>query len=108
MKKALSILLLSIVFFANGQQKDSTAVGFKKRVLETTEVDFLLSYYKQDGIHSAVSGGSGTENLTDITAAIVVAMPLSDDEQAKMEASAKQLKEVMDKAFKETGVKVRQ
>ena len=80
MKKALSILLLSIVFFANGQQKDSTAVGFKKRVLETTEVDFLLSYYKQDGIHSAVSGGSGTENLTDITAAIVVAMPLSDDE----------------------------
>ena len=80
MKKALSILLLSIVFFDNGQQKESTAVGFKKRVLETTEVDFLLSYYKQDGIHSAVSGGSGTENLTDITAAIVVAMPLSDDE----------------------------
>jgi len=80
MKKALSILLLSIFFFANGQQKDSTAVGFKKRVLETTEVDFLLSYYKQDGIHSAVSGGSGTENLTDVTAAIVVAMPLSDDE----------------------------
>lgn len=80
MKKALSILLLSIVFFANGQQKDSTTVGFKKRVLETTEVDFLFSYYKQDGIHSAVSGGSGTENLTDVTAAIVVAMPLSDDE----------------------------
>jgi hypothetical protein len=80
MKKALTILLLSIVFLTNGQQKDSTAVGFKKRVLETTEVDFLFSYYKQDGIHSAVSGGSGTENLTDITAAIVVAMPLSDDE----------------------------
>nr|WP_315154146.1 DUF3570 domain-containing protein [uncultured Flavobacterium sp.] len=80
MKKALSILSLISIFFANGQQKDSTAVGFKKRVLETTEVDFLFSYYKQDGIHSAVSGGSGTENLTDITAAIVVAMPLSDDE----------------------------
>jgi hypothetical protein len=80
MKKALSILLLCMVFFANGQQQDSTAVGFKKRVLESTEVDFLLSYYKQDGIHSAVSGGSGTENLTDVTAAILVAMPLSDDE----------------------------
>ncbi|MGL2985997.1 DUF3570 domain-containing protein [Flavobacterium sp. RSSA_27] len=80
MKKGLTILLLSIIFFANGQENDSTVVGFKKRVLETTEVDFLLSYYKQDGIHSAVSGGSGTENLTDVTAAIVVAMPLSDDE----------------------------
>ena len=38
----------------------------------------------------------------------VIEMPLNADEQAKMEASAKQLKEVMDKAFKETGVKVRQ
>ena len=38
----------------------------------------------------------------------IIEMPLSDDEQAKMETSAKQLKEVMDKAFKETGVKVRQ
>jgi hypothetical protein len=28
----------------------------KKRVLENTEVDVLLSYYKQDGAHSPVSG----------------------------------------------------
>lgn len=38
----------------------------------------------------------------------LVTLPIVYDEQAKMEASAKQLKEVMDKAFKETGVKVRQ
>lgn len=80
MKKIPAILLLLLSFLGTAQQKDSTQVNFKKRVLETTEVDFLLSYYKQDGIHSAVSGGSGTENLTDVTAAIVVAMPLSDDE----------------------------
>jgi L-lactate dehydrogenase len=35
-------------------------------------------------------------------------MPLSDKEQELMTASADQLKKVMDKAFKETGVKVRQ
>ena len=60
----------------------------------------------QYGLHDlhigtpAVVGRKGLEQI--------IEMPLSDDEQAKMEASAKQLKEVMDKAFKETGVKVRQ
>jgi hypothetical protein len=61
------------------QEKDTTVV-FKKRVLESIEVDFLMSYYQQDGIHSAVSGGKGTEELTDITPTIVVAVPLNDDD----------------------------
>jgi hypothetical protein len=60
------------------QVKDSTAT-FKKRVLDATEVDFLLSYYKQDGIHSAVSGGMGSEKLTDLASNIVVSMPMSAD-----------------------------
>lgn len=38
----------------------------------------------------------------------VIEMPLNEDEMQKMQASADQLKKVMDKAFKETGVKVRQ
>jgi len=82
-KLVLAIFLLGSTVFA--QEKDSVP-AFKKRVLETTEVDFLLSYYKQDGIHSAVSGGSGTENLTDIASSIVVAMPLSDDEVLTVDA----------------------
>ena len=32
------------------QEKDSTEIVYKKRVLESIEVDFLASYYKQDGI----------------------------------------------------------
>ena len=53
---------------------------FKKRVLESTEVDFLASYYDQDGTHSAVSGGIGSEKLNDFATNIVVAMPLNDDD----------------------------
>jgi hypothetical protein len=34
-----------------------------KRVLENTEVDVLLSYYNQDGVHSAVNGGIGKNYL---------------------------------------------
>ena len=73
----LFIFLVSMISY--GQEKDTTVV-FKKRVLETTEVDFLLSYYDQDGTHSAVSGGIGSEKLNDLATNIVVAMPLNDDD----------------------------
>lgn len=73
----ISVLLFSWIALA--QESDSTGVSYKKRVLESTEVDFLMSYYKQDGIHSAVSGGKGMEDLTDLTPTIVVTMPLNDD-----------------------------
>lgn len=79
MKKVFySLILVSSVAFS--QEKDSTEVNFKKRVLESTEVDFLISYYKQDGKNSAVSGGKGTEELTDLTPTIVIAMPLNDND----------------------------
>lgn len=65
---------------------DSIAV-YKKRVLETTEVDFLTSYYSQDGSNAAVSGGIGSEELTDATAAFVVSIPMSDDDILTIDAS---------------------
>jgi len=66
-------------------QQDSTLV-YKKRVLETTEVDFLTSYYGQDGKNAAVTGGIGTEKLTDITAAIVVSIPMNEDDVLTVDA----------------------
>lgn len=65
--------------------QDSTKV-YKKRVLETTEVDFLSSYYTQSGDNAAVSGGIGTEALTDVTGTIVVAIPLNDDDVLTIDA----------------------
>ena len=69
-------LLLGLKAFS---QDGADGTEFKKRVLESTEVDFLLSYYNQDGSKSAVSGGIGSEKLTDIATNIVIAMPLNDD-----------------------------
>ncbi|AWM15038.1 hypothetical protein DI487_15035 [Flavobacterium sediminis] len=83
MKKIFVFLLTVTAGFAaqaQEQEQDSTGVSYKKRVLEATEVDFLMSYYKQDGVHSAVSGGKGMEELTDITPTIVVTMPLNEDD----------------------------
>lgn len=41
-----------------------------------TEVDILSSYYQQDGNHSAVEGGIGTQHLTDVSPAILLNVPL--------------------------------
>ncbi|MGO4821750.1 MULTISPECIES: DUF3570 domain-containing protein [unclassified Flavobacterium] len=79
MKKIVLAVVILIHVTAFAQQQDSSTT-FKKRVLENTEVDFLLSYYKQDGVHSAVGGGLGSEKLTDIASNIVVAVPLNADD----------------------------
>ena len=65
--------------------QDETKV-YKKRVLETTEVDFLTSYYSQDGDNAAVSGGIGSEELTDVTGTFVVSIPLNDDDVLTIDA----------------------
>ena len=58
---AIGVLFLGAVVFA--QEKSSETAGvFKKRVLESIEVDFLMSYYSQDGDHASVTGGIGTED----------------------------------------------
>ena len=72
-------ILLSATVFAQPGGQDSTKV-FKKKVLEAPEVDFLMSYYTQDGENAAVSGGLGTEKLNNITPTIVVSVPLNEDD----------------------------
>ena len=85
MKKYLILFALLGGYRSFSQEKDSTVV-FKKRVLEATEVDFLLSYYKQDGVHSSVSGGMGSEKLTDLASNIVVTMPMNADDILTVDA----------------------
>ena len=81
MKKIfISILTFTVAIgFAQGKKQDSINT-YKKRVLETIEVDFLTSYYSQDGDNAATSGGIGSEELTDVTATFIVAIPLNDDD----------------------------
>jgi hypothetical protein len=52
--------------------KDSTA--YKSRKLRLDEINFVSGYYKQSGNNSAVTGGIGTEELTDIANTIELRM----------------------------------
>jgi hypothetical protein len=78
MKKYIVVSLLFFVALSSAQTKDT--IVYKKRVLETTEVDFLSSYYKQDGVHSSVSGGMGSEDLSDFASNIVISVPINADD----------------------------
>jgi len=78
MKNILMFLLFSYSALIFAQQ-DSTNV-YKKRVLENTEIDFIASYYSQDGDNASVTGGIGTEELTDFAPSITVSIPINADD----------------------------
>ena len=82
----LALLALLLAPAVTLLAQEETQETYKKRVLETTEVDFLSSYYSQDGSNAAVTGGLGTEELTDATGTIVVSIPLNDDDVLTIDA----------------------
>jgi len=43
---------------------------------EDPEINFLFNYYEQEGNHSAVTGGIGTEALTNMAPMIQVNVPI--------------------------------
>ncbi|MDX2247712.1 MAG: DUF3570 domain-containing protein [Bacteroidia bacterium] len=43
---------------------------------QTVDVDFIFNYYEQEGNHSPVTGGQGTEELEDISGKVVIQVPL--------------------------------
>ena len=83
MKYRLCLLFVLIYGLSYGQKETNT---YKKRVLETTEVDFLTSYYSQDGDNASITGGIGTEKLTDLTPTIVISMPINADDVLTVDA----------------------
>ena len=95
MKGAILILLSLLAISGNSvaQSSDSTKVQgtdsakvYRKRVLESTEVSLLMSFYNQDGSHSPVNGGIGTEKLEDITPTLVISIPLNNNDVLTFDA----------------------
>src|SRR5580765_5938527 len=57
---------------ALSQGNPKTDSVYKPRKLNFEEANLVTSYYRQDGNNSAVTGGIGTEKLTDIASVIDV------------------------------------
>lgn len=67
--------------FSQAGNTDSTA--YKPRKLHLDEINFVSGYYRQDGNHSAVTGGIGTEKLTDIANTLEVKISKYDKKLRK-------------------------
>ncbi len=72
----LSVCHLAAQTDARYQKKDSIEIQDKK--LQEVEVNILFGYYDQDGNNSPVTGGVGTEKLTDYAPKISVQVPLGE------------------------------
>ena len=63
------IFLTAATMFALLHAHAQTAIdttGFNSRKLKVEEINFISSYYHQDGNNASVTGGIGSEKLTDI------------------------------------------
>ncbi len=70
---------LSIVSaFSQFNQTPSDTSHYATRKLNVDEVNFVTSYYKQDGNNAAVTGGVGSERLTDFVSVIDIHLSRKD------------------------------
>lgn len=77
---AIGIYLSTLAGFSQDVQ-DSSA--YKRRKLKLEEVNFVSSYYQQNGNNSAVTGGVGSEHLTDFATTIDVRLSRYDHRKRK-------------------------
>jgi hypothetical protein len=81
MKKiSLSVLGLYIGMLAAFSQDTSQ---YKSRKLTLEEANFISSYYSQDGNNAAVTGGIGTEKLTDLSNSFEIKLNTWDKKERK-------------------------
>src|SRR5438046_306782 len=74
-------MYLSMAVFS--QTKPANDSLYKSKKLKLEEVNFVSGYYNQDGNNSAVTGGIGTEKLTDFANTIELKLSKYDNKYRK-------------------------
>lgn len=70
------------ILYGNGQAPLDSS-GFKSRKLKLDEINLVSSYYTQDGNNASVTGGIGSQKLTDIANVIDVKLTRYDKKLRK-------------------------
>lgn len=88
--KYISTLSVVAIFpiFSVAQKSDSTEKKEMKPFSKEIEANFLSGYYEQDGNNGAVTGGIGTEQLTDVPNVFIVNVPLDSTNAFNLYAGA--------------------
>jgi hypothetical protein len=77
--------------FSKSDKKDKMELDstiYENPIVEPVELDILASYYKQDGNNAAVTGGIGTELLTDYTSKVILSIPMNQKLKLNLDAGA--------------------
>jgi len=80
---SLAVLGMYLSILSAFSQGNTDSSKYQNKKLQFEEVDFVASYYRQDGNNSAVTGGTGTEKLTDFTNTIELKMIKYDNKERK-------------------------
>ena len=80
---SLSMIGMYIGILSTFAQPVQDTSKYKNRKLQLEEVNFVSGYYRQNGDNSAVTGGVGSEKLTDFTNTIEVNLFTFDKRQRK-------------------------
>jgi hypothetical protein len=79
----LTIIGMYLSMAAFSQTKPGDDSLYKNKKLKVEEVNFVSAYYHQDGNNSAVTGGMGTEKLTDFANTIELKLSKYDNKYRK-------------------------
>jgi hypothetical protein len=80
---SLSMIGMCLSVLSAFSQTAQDTSKYKSKKLQLEEINFVSGYYRQDGNNSAVTGGIGTEKLTDFTNTIELKMLKYDQKQRK-------------------------
>lgn len=71
-KRIITGFALLALLSAKAQTTAADSTGYKNQKVKLDEINLVSSYYRQDGNNAAVTGGIGSEKLTDISNTIDV------------------------------------
>ena len=83
MKKILFTAAAALAIITASAQTETDSSGFKSRKLKMEEINLVSSYYTQDGNNAAVTGGIGSEKLTDFANIIDIKLTRYDKKLRK-------------------------
>lgn len=82
-KLSLTVIGMYASILAAFSQNSSDSSVYKSKKLTLEEINFVSGYYHQDGNNSAVTGGIGSEKLTDLANTIEVKLSKYDSKLRK-------------------------
>jgi hypothetical protein len=86
-KLCLSVVGMYVMMLSAFSQTTTDSSAYKNKKLKTSEINFVTGYYHQDGNRSPVTGGIGTEKLSDIATTFELKLNKYDNKNRRHDLS---------------------